>query len=387
MELYILDDVLRRTAVIDRFESLIWTERFSSYGDFELVIHSTLESRNLLSIGTFVAVNESSRVMVIDTYENKDDSEGRSLITITGRSYEAILIDRVARISFAGLTAVPTWKLTGTPRGIVTEIFHKICIANTLQPSDNIPFINDVVVSEPYPIGETPPVIDIEFEPTSVYQIIKEICDAYDMGFRIERGLDTSVLYFNTYVGEDKTTSQSIYAPVVFSPDLDNLSDITELSSVALSKNVAYVFNSTYSVIVYAQGADANTRGFDRRVLYVKVEDVDGVTGAASAPYLTQKGNEELSKHRSIIAFDGEVPQNSSYRYGVHYALGDLVEMRNSDGITNQMRVTEQIFVSDTEGERSYPTLAIDLLITPGSWLSWDGQEVWDNADGVWDDQ
>ena len=60
--------------------------------------------------------------------------------------------------------------------------------------------------------------------------------------------------------------------------------------------------------------------------------------------------------------------------------------MRNSDGITNQMRVTEQIFVSDIQGERAYPTLAIDRFITPGSWFAWDYNQTWVNADGHWGD-
>jgi hypothetical protein len=41
------------------------------------------------------------------------------------------------------------------------------------------------------------------------------------------------------------------------------------------------------------------------------------------------------------------------------------------------MQVSEQIFVCDGEGERSYPTLAINQFIMPGSWLAWDYNQVW----------
>jgi hypothetical protein len=95
---------------------------------------------------------------------------------------------------------------------------------------------------------------------------------------------------------------------------------------------------------------------------------------------LTQKGNDELSKARSVSAFDGEIPQSGSYRYAVDYELGDLIEMRNQDGVTNNMRITEQIFASDSTGDRSYPTLAIDSSITPGSWFAWDYNQVWANV-------
>jgi hypothetical protein len=48
--------------------------------------------------------------------------------------------------------------------------------------------------------------------------------------------------------------------------------------------------------------------------------------------------------------------------------MGDLVELRDDSGLSVIMRVTEQIFVSDKEGERSYPTLSNIVTVTPGSW-------------------
>jgi hypothetical protein len=54
------------------------------------------------------------------------------------------------------------------------------------------------------------------------------------------------------------------------------------------------------------------------------------------------------------------------------------------------MRVTEQIFVSDSQGERSYPTLTVNTFITTGSWLSWMNNKVWLDLDGdatTWSEQ
>ena len=36
MELIVLDTFLKMLSVLDTFESLIWTERYSAYGDFEV---------------------------------------------------------------------------------------------------------------------------------------------------------------------------------------------------------------------------------------------------------------------------------------------------------------------------------------------------------------
>jgi hypothetical protein len=54
------------------------------------------------------------------------------------------------------------------------------------------------------------------------------------------------------------------------------------------------------------------------------------------------------------------------------------------------MRVTEQIFVGDKEGDRAYPTLAMNQFINTGSWLSWTSNITWldMNADPTtWVDQ
>jgi hypothetical protein len=57
--------------------------------------------------------------------------------------------------------------------------------------------------------------------------------------------------------------------------------------------------------------------------------------------------------------------------------LGDLVEVRNSDGYSNIKRVTEQIFSDDSEGEKSYPTLSSELVFISNSWLYYNNQTLW----------
>ncbi|MCA1806536.1 MAG: siphovirus ReqiPepy6 Gp37-like family protein, partial [Actinobacteria bacterium] len=86
--------------------------------------------------------------------------------------------------------------------------------------------------------------------------------------------------------------------------------------------------------------------------------------------------------------FDGEVNENSEFTYGVDYDVGDLVEMRNKDGIITYKRVLEQIFVSDSEGERAYPTLALDMFAGENTWLSWTNKtQVWEDfTTEFWED-
>ncbi len=386
MELYTLDAQLRRAAVIDRFESMIWTERFSAWGDFELHIFSTPEMRRLLPAGTRLSMSDSYRVMSTELIENSTDSEGRTMLKVTGRSLEALMDERVARNTFATLTTTPKWVLTGTPGNIARQIFNEIMRTNVNFADDQLPFLVAGTLFPPGTIEEPDEVITIELGLTTVYQAVQDICNAYDLGFRIVRNFDNSELYFDIYAGNDRTTLQNTLAPVVFAPNLDNLTNISEVTSTANYRNVAYVYHPLATQVVTADGVSVEVEGFERRVIPVDGSGIDLPAGTALNNALQQLGRDELAKNRPVQAFDGELPMNSPYRYEVAYQLGDKVEMRNDDGITNQMRVTEQIFVSDASGDRAYPTLAIDRFITPGSWFAWDYNQTWANADGHWGD-
>lgn len=388
MEAYTLDSEFRRIGVIDVFESFIWNERVTGYGDFELVIHATDSSRRLLTAGTRLTHNETKRVMTVETIENKQDSEGRLLLTVKGRSLEATLEDRAATQGLQGLIgANENWLIEGTPAFIARYMFQKICVEGLLNPGDVMPFITMGSIDSPGTIPEPDTHLISNIPVSTLYKAIKDICDAYDLGFRILRNMDTSQLFFDIFTGSDRTTRQSDLNAVVFSPDLDNMSDINEMTSIAQYKNVAYVFSKNGFEIVYAVDADPSAEGFERKVLVVNADNVDDdTTGALLTTILKQKGLEALAAHRGLSALDGEISQNGAYKYGIDYELGDLVEMRNNDSVTNYMRVTEQIFTSDAQGDRSYPTLITYLHITPKSWISWDSNKAWDEVEETWDE-
>lgn len=407
MEIYTLDALLRRETVTDLFESCIWTERWSDVGDFELLVAKTRENRARFKTGTRLAMNESMRVMTVETIEDKTSEDGKKQLLIKGRSIETVLDDRVAwpvaglltSTTSGGESEVNKWYITDTPGNVIRYVFDTACRTGALSVYDKIPFLQPGTIMPTDTITEPVDEITWEIEPIrSVYEVVKELCDIYELGFRLIRNYDTSQLYFDVYAGTNRTTRQDDFTPVVFSEDLDNLQNTSALESAADAKNVAYVWSEEGYVVVYAAGVEPEVEGLDRRAIFVRADKLRDPDVPAWVPtqtqtnaYLTQKGRDELAKHQAWSAFDGEHNKNSGYKYGVHYNLGDLVEMRSGEGTSNNMRVTEQIFVSDEQGDRSYPTLAINLTITPGSWLGWDYNEVWNdyaaNTTDVWANQ
>ncbi len=376
MEIYTLDPLLRRDRVIDSFESLIWTERFRTYGDFELDVFSTPDSRRTFVPSTLLAMNRSNYIMMVETVEDSVNAEGKKMLKVQGRSLEAILLDRVAKNSLSDLTTSPTWIITDDPAAVARKIFHDICVTGILDTQDIIPFINEGTFLAAGTIPEPTDPVTVELEPMTVYDSIAQLCSVYNLGFRILREYDLSKLWFDIYTGSNRTTGQSVLVPVVFSPGLDNLQNTKELTTIENAKNVAYVFSPAGFQMVYPEDVDPTIEGFERRVLVINASDI--TTDNPDVPAaLIQRGNEELAKQRTYQAFDGEISQNSSYVYGVNYNLGDLIEIRNEDGVTNNMRVEEQIFVSDGEGERTYPTFTLNVFINAGSWLSWQNNKMW----------
>lgn len=387
MEWYTLDDELRRDTVIEGFESFIWTERYQDVGDFQIVIKSTIQSRSLLTEGTYLGMKESDRrVMVIDTISDDTDQNGERNLTITGSSLEKILDDRVAIAAFTDTTTTPNWVITASAGDVCREVFTSICVDTILDAGDTIPFYHSGTLSDDGNLGEDDTEITVTISPDTVLNVIKQICATYFLGFRMVKDGDTGNIYFEIYVGDDHTSQQTTLTPVIFDPDIDNLEKISLLQSTASVKTVAYVIAANGAEMAFATGYDDAVSGAARRVLLVNSSNT-GESGDDLNTALRTEGLIALSAQREIYSFDGELPQTIPYVYGVDYKLGDLVEERNSSDYGSQMLVTEQIFVSDNTGERSYPTLVLKQTITPGTWSAWSISETWDDEDEsvTWD--
>jgi len=392
MEVYILDSLFRRIQVVDDFQSLIWTERFSAYGDFKLTVLSTLENRNRFVAGTRLAMSDSYRVMTVETFEDTTDDDGKPLINLSGRSIEAILDDRVARPVLSDTTTAPKWTLTGKPIDIANLVFHEICVEAILDPGDLIPNVIEGSIFPPDTIAPPADFITVDIDPASVYTVIQNLANLYDFGFRLIRTGDSPQLYFDIYTGNNLTSTQTIYPAVIFSPNLDNLQNTREVTTIASYKNVAYVISPVGHAVVYPIDVPSNISGLDRHVLLVNADDINDPDPAVAMAQMIQRGQEQLSQNRRLSGFDGEISQDSVYKYGRDYNLGDLIELQNVDGVINEMRVTEQIFTSDEQGESSYPTLTLSTFVTPGSWTAYQPTEqVWHDLDpdttSVWANQ
>lgn len=376
VEIYILDDQLRREEIVEKFESFIWTERYNSFGDFELIIDPRIAESQLGVPGRMLSIDQSDRVMIIDTITTTTTDEGIKALKVTGKSLEYLLEHRVNQTGFYAGGPVAEISRTGTPGNIIRALFHDICRTNAGSSNENIPFVQAGTISS-FVGAIAEPATSITYKRgfDTLYKTIKELADIYDLGFRLIRVADEPKLYFEVYTGFDRTSAQAVRDPIIFSPELDNLTNTSELNSNGLEKTVAYVVYNGGTHVVYADGYDSLNAGLDRKALIVDATDL---TGTPSTAVLEIRGKQELASRKYIIGFDGEIPSSPKYIYNTHYKLGDLVEQQSETGVKRVLRVTEQIITSDKEGERSYPTLTFNgTLITPGTWYAIPGSQEW----------
>lgn len=391
MHINVMDENFQRETIVDTYKSFIWTERYKAAGDFELIVKADHKYKSVLKIDKFITLDEqySTRVMRILEHENTQDESGERYLKITGESAEYLLRDRPAINTFDSLTALDKWEVTGKPQEIMLTLFERAYEFRPVNVNDSFPYLTGSYIDPfgtiPFPQDE----VTIAFDPGDLYSAMTKVADTYDLGFRTVINSDGSSIEgieFDVYTGNNRTRDQLADIPIVFSSALDSLSKTTSYESTSSYKNVAYVLTKNGKGIVYATGTDESVSGADRRVLTVIASDIELPAGAELDAAIQQRGIEELAKTRRTVAFDGEIPQEGPYGYDSGgswgnksnlYQLGDLVEQISDEGFVTRMKVTEQIFVSDEEGDRSYPTLEVDTVATPGSWASRSATQVW----------
>ena len=389
MEPFTLNRQFLQQDEIDVFNSIIWTERYYGDSEVELVVPLTPESLKKLAPGTFLGLIGSDEVMILETMDSK---EGK--ITFTGISILKWLNNRFVRAS-ATQKDQTAWAIPGgpgdpiptpgTPGWTLWAIVYFMCCVGSpyLNGSINTGIANPQSLAIPglvlkdYDKSGDPLTISVPYGP--VYDALHDISAAFRIGMQItlESASETSYsLGFRSYKGIDRTSGQTVNPPVRFSPQMDSLTNIHEIQSIAALKTLVYAFaTNDLAPLVSAQPGIANLTGpqyagFDLRALQVLIGDITNPKATDTPPgtpldaakllaILNSKAKDALNANPFIKAVDGEIVPTPQYKYGVDYNLGDIIEVQGNSEIISTSYVTEHIRSQDEAGERSYPTIAM----------------------------
>lgn len=383
MDLYTLDSNFLRQDVVDGYQSVIWTERYSSAGDVNLVLPLTKENIAKIPEGIFLGTPDSDEVMILESVL-KDSPNG--VLKCTGPTLTKFLDQRVIRTSAAHEDQ--NWNIAVSdgfsPAAIMAAIVREFTMDSTYLHDDTYRLDGPHEVIPNLSMGPIDPTGDpigyaVPFGP--VYAPLLDLASSYSLGFKLyleSADVDGYDLKFAVYQGRDLTTDQLIFDPVQFSPSLDSLANTTELRSIANYKTVCYAFApsnpgglATTAGVAYAHSSDIFATGFNRRTLMIFATDLstDTFSGDAMALQnaLDQRAKDALANNNYTKVVDGEVVPQSQYKYKEDYRLGDIIELTDMSDVTSHARVTEYIRSKDATGEKAYPTISlIDTSVITG---------------------
>lgn len=352
MDLLVLNRKFESVFILDKYESIIWTDRFSSYGDFEIYTSTDPDLFKNLQEDYYLWSADSEHMMIIEEWKTETDVEMGNHLTVTGRSLESILDRRIV------------WKQTNL-NGKIEDQIKRLLDENVINPTDSNRKISNFIFEysgDPYIDTLT---IQAQFTGDVLYDAIKNLCDSVEIGFMITLN-NNNQFVFKLYSGINRSYDQNDNPYVVFSPNFENIVNSNYFKSKKEFKNVTLVAgegegDNRKTVVV----GETKSKGLDRRELFTDARDISSTTSdgdLSSSQYnylLSQRGYENLSENKIQQAFDGEVEATQMYRYGEHFFMGDIVQLENEYEMQSKVRIIEFISSEDKNGFKNYPTFEI----------------------------
>lgn len=340
MDLIISDADFRGIGIIDDASSVIWTKRYYERGDFEIYVRASVEAAEVLIEGNFVTRPDDDAIGIIEGIRITTSIEDGDYIIATGIMLDGITAQRVVNARTV---------VSGTVEKCIRTLITNNCINARPFPNfrldENLAGITDAHRAQ--------------YTGDNLYIAIVDICKAYGIGNRVVLGDDGAFVY-QLFRGIDRSESQTENPHVTFSAEFDNLANTEYMRDLAALKNYAYVAGegegSARKIATVAQGAPS---GYALRELWVDARDASTNEGEISdTEYMQQlqtRGIESMAETQNTESFTGEIVNAYTYVYGVDYALGDIVTIKDEYGHSVDSRIVEVVEAEDASGHTIIP--------------------------------
>jgi hypothetical protein len=361
MDITVLDKSFNRIAILDTVESIVWTDRYNQYGDFEIYTQVTDYMLSILKEDFYLQIPNSDRTMIIETIVIKTDVENGNKLVVRGRSLESILTRRVV------------W-----PRFIADTNFHNalksLIYANLMTgipgfpgPTETARIIpNFVFTDNPSSYLNS---TNIKFQSLGdyVYDVVSGVCLQNSVGFKIVLNA-LNQFEFTFYLGSNRSYTQNTNPFVVFSNKFDNLIESTYIQSTVTWKTLRRILGDSSDGVQILTGSQIFGGDLlppvEKREHFYDLSHLskfldDGVTPINPATYIEQlraeAGRIWLRDHKKTKLFDARVDTTSSYKYGIDFFLGDIVQVEDQYKNSGRARITEVTFSENSTGVGTYP--------------------------------
>lgn len=397
--LYVRDKETRKIIkIVEEFLSLVWTERYQEAGDFVLQMPVTVDNIDLFRRGRYISLDDSEESMIIQTInltESYGGEEEDPVLEISGKSVTCILERRFNKSKlweFQGYRGrLGTIAYSGSFSSVCQEIieddainpiknqwiwYHHDLETDTWVPGfdyglgpedhyvslkgfepDHARKINNLIFTNKV-TSSVDPFVEVSYtELKPLYDIFKNICKRYLMGFRVIINKNDE-FELQVYGGSDRTTNQKTLNPVIFNPIMDNISYVNYYEDESNYKNYWFVYIDGYITFKFKDWPTApNTiyQGCDSAFVLPKAWTGNNPTNLDiyEVPIFCDavSSADDFNPDEAFNTGDGEVNPDGSY--GV---LLDLIKTKVNTYGKNQFEDGEYEIVTTSEG-------AIDPLV------------------------
>lgn len=359
MDLYVLDENLNAVALIDSYNSLIWTDRYQECGDFELEMSVDLDLLDYIKQDRYLWRQDSEHVMIIETLVFTTDEEAGKLVTIKGRSLESILDRRIVW----GLKNV-----TGNLQEEIEEIFNE----NIINPSKPERKIDNFIFEYSTDPTITDYTIDTQYTGDNIYDLVVDICVECGFGFKVTLN-DSKQFVFQFYAGTDRSYDQFQNPCVIFSPDFENIVDGEYTADRSTYKNVTLIGGEGEGV-ERQYTAVGNVGGLTRRELFTDAKD------------LSSSITEDITEQFDFTMYTGQVYTTSGSTASNSNFNSCRIDVSDYIGRTISVSVPKYKYKSDST---SYYYASVfldssgDVVSTAVNWEPYSDGDLTENRGGL----
>lgn len=325
MQLYIYNPNRELTGIVESFEYLRWTRRYSQCGSFELKAIATQENAALLKEGNIIWKNDDEEAGIIEHLELSQSEH--EIITASGRFATSFLARRIL------------WQ-TEILSGDLSVCVNQLLNNNIINPTDTARQITGISFSSPN-LGIP---VSTQISYRNLMDSVTELCACSDIGIKTVFTPATGIFTVTLYNGAN--------SQAVFSKEYENLTEQIYTESVADYANTALIGGE-------GEGADrtfvaiTSGSGETRREIFVDAKDLRAEDfGTDYVNTLTFRGQSKLNEQAIRYTFDTSVNPHGNLTYKIDFDLGQTVKVISKAwGVSMSTRITEIEETYDADGQ------------------------------------
>ena len=336
MEVFVYDSGISLLGVLEAFEYLNWTRRYSECGSFKLKAPATSQNLALLSIGNILWKSDDEEAGIIETIELSQDEE--ETIEASGRFGTSLLARRI---------------IWGTET--LTDEFSA-CVGQLLAHHAIAPINTNRAIPQLFFSGTATGVtVESQVSYKNLLTTVETLCDAADIGVKTVFSPTQRRWTVTLYEGQS--------CQAVFSREYENLLEQEYTHSRKDYANVALVGGegegSARVLVTTGTGA-----GLARHELFVDAKDLKSEDFPSTyTTALSQRGQSKLAERKESNTFDATRNACGNLEYKADYDLGSIVTILSKTwGVTQVSRITEVEETYDSDGRELRVTFGRGVL-------------------------